>query len=438
MNGSSATHATVRTLLLGLVVVAGLTGFGAASRSATAQEGAFFPAYVLACDAYVEFRGSAAGFGYPPECRGLEGVTVTAYDTLGDKQDSCRTDSEGVCRLAIGYNGTRIFEQSTDAIPDGYRAESDVQRTFTYTEFAEIAFHNYREDVLPQRDAGAATVRVHSRECPLMYEGDTFFDDCDSGIPQSNQWIFGNDQFARAGSDGDAILRDMPAATDSEIIGGQSFETGDIFFYCSMTADASVRVSTSLEVTALYDGITRDFVGKVELEAGDDVTCDWYQIPFLDRGLWDTVYNPLSEDDPNDTTGNVTVDVIRCDEGFLPVAQTDVASGCKDAEVDSSIQVLSEDGSALATAAVNSRGRAELELTGMPLTPFTITLAGHDSTEQDLIVCNVERFYATAEGGSPEPLMQLTVIDGAGWTIPGYGDDVSGIACVWYLAPVET
>ena len=431
--------ATLRTLLLSIAMLIGVVAPGPAGRSASAQQDAFFPVFVLACDAYVRMQGSAAGFGYPPECSGIEGVTVTAYDTIGAELDDCTTDAEGVCRLAIDYNGTRIFRQSTDAIPDGYRAEANVMRVFTYTEFAEIAFHNYRDDVLPQRDTPTATVRVHSRECPAFFEGDGFFEDCNSGIPPTNQWIFGNGDVARAGEDGNAILRDMPAVEASEIIGGQSYITGDIFFYCSMTDDASVRVPTSLEVTAQYDGITRDFVGKVDLEPGDDVTCDWYQIPLLDRGLWDTVVNPLAEgEDKTVVYGTITIDVIRCDDGYVPEAHTNVTEGCREAAVDGPILVSADDGAQLATALVNSRGRAELALAGMPLAPFWITLEGHESSAQDLILCNADRSLATAEGGSPEPLAQLTLIDGAGWTIPGYGDDVNGIACAWYVVSSGT
>ena len=435
MNADRRLVAMLRTLLLSWLVVIGLIGAGPSPRPASAQGDAFFPVFVLACDAYVKMKGSAAGFGYPPECRGIEGVTVTTYDTLGNELDDCTTGSDGTCRLAIDYNGTRIFRQSTDAIPEGYRTEqnADVMRVFTYTEFAEIAFHNYREDVLPQRDGATATVRVHSRDCPAFYQGDTFFDDCDSGVPTTNQWIFGNGRSARAGEDGNAILRDMPAGDASEIIGGQSYQTGDIFFYCSKTDDASVRVNTSLEVTAQYDGITRDFVGKVDLEPGDDVTCDWYQIPFLDRGLWDTVVNPLAEgDDKSVAFGNIALELMRCDEGVIPEPETDLSQGCNSPELNATVRVLAENGDELFLAETNDAGRAELMLSGMRFQPFSVTLESHASTEQDLVICMAGR---SIQGGATDPLQQLTVTEGAGWSVPGYGDDVNGITCFWYLAP---
>ena len=192
---------------------------------------------MLACDAYVTMKGSASGAGYPPECRGLADVTVTAYDTQGTRLDACTTDTDGTCRLAIDYNGTRIFQQDTKNVPEGYRSEGDVQRVFTYTEFAEIAFHNYREDVLPQRDAPRATVRVSSRICPDRYTGDSFFDDCNAGVPETDQWIIGSAVYARTGKDGNALLKGIAAGNNTEIIGGQGPDTGDIFFYCSLTND---------------------------------------------------------------------------------------------------------------------------------------------------------------------------------------------------------
>ena len=417
---------------LALALMLGASALAPVARAAKAQEGAFFPVFVLACDAYVKMQGSAAGFGFPPQCRGLEGIKITVYDTEGAKLDDCRTSAEGNCRLAISTNGVRIYEQESENVPEGYRAEADVQRLFTYTEFAEVAFHNYSEAAFPQRDAPRATVRVHTRVCPDNYTGDTFFDDCDPGAPETNQWIFGNDEFARAGKYGDAILRDIPAATGSEIIGGQSLATGDVFFYCSLTEDASVRVPTSLEVTALYDGITRDFVGKVDLNPGDDVTCDWYQIPLLDRGLWDSVVNPLAASDPGFVSGNIEIDLIRCDPGYLPSSGIDVQDNCKAGETDGLVRLIGEDGVEVISSPANSRARALLELPGMPTTPFTITLDGHDNAGQDLIICSAIRLFPDEE--ELDPLIQATVIEGPGWSIPGYGDDVNGLSCTWYLA----
>jgi hypothetical protein len=63
---------------------------------------------------------------------------------------------------------------------------------------------------------------------------------------------------------------------------------------------------------------------------------------------------------------------------------------------------------------------------------FAVTLDGHASAEQDLVICMAGR---SIMGGATDPLQQLTLTDGAGWSAPGYGDDVNGITCFWYLVP---
>jgi hypothetical protein len=426
-------HAVLLLALIGAIVAAPL------ARQAEAQTPeAFFPVFVLGCDAYVKMQGSAAGFGYPPECRGLPDIRVTAYDTEGTRLDACTTADDGTCRLAIDYNGTRIFEQDTENVPEGYRAEADVQRVFTYTEFAEIAFHNYSPQAYPQRDAATATVRFHTRICPEQYTGDTFFEDCDPGLPTTNQWIFGNDEYARAGKDGDAVLRDMPAAVGSEIIGGQTYLTGDIFFYCSMTKDASVRVPTSLEVTALYDGISRDFVGKVDLNPGDDVTCDWYQIPLLDRGLWDTAFNVLATEGSEATyeggAGIIDLHLYRCPDGVEPADLETAGTECTSREHTATVRATGEEGVEHASGTTDADGYVQLSLSDKRVDSFWISLDGHPDATKDQIMCVANRLPPNGQG-STLPLYQATTVDGAAWTINGFGDDLNGVVCSWFLVP---
>ena len=109
-----------------------------------------------------------------------------------------------------------------------------------------------------------------------------------------------------------------------------------------MTDDASIRVPTSLEVTALYDGISRDFVGKVDLSPGDDVTCDWYQIRFLDRGLWDTVVNVMATDPESGAfeggTGVSDLHVYRCPASVVPPDLQSAASDCAEHEIGATVR----------------------------------------------------------------------------------------------------
>jgi hypothetical protein len=440
MNRTRGNRSLVCTSLLTIVALVGLSVAGLGANPARAQSGdAFFPVFVLACDAYVQMEGSAKGEGYPPECRGIADVQVTAYDTQGAHLDSCTTDADGTCRLAIDYNGVRIFRQDMTNIPEGYRPETDVQRVFTYTEFAEIAFHNYSESAFPQRDAPRATVRVHTRICPDGYTGDTFFEDCDAGLPKTNQWIFGFDEYARAGSDGDAVLRYTAAGLDSQIIGGQGPTTGDIFFYCSLTDDPSVQVPTTVEVTALYDGITRDFVGKIsELEPQSDVTCDWYQIPNLDRGLWDTVVNVMAGEDSNvtyaDGAGIIDLTLFQCPDDAQPETVEDAADQCTEPAANAEVQAAAEDHSLYTSGTTDAQGKLQLSLSGQTVPSFWILYEGH-STPGSPISCVANRL--DPQTSEPiEPMYQATTGDEAtGWTIPGFGDDLNGVSCSWYLVP---
>ena len=84
MRSTRAHPSLVWKSVLMVLAILGISASGLLARPARAQgDGAYFPVFVLACDAYVKMKGSASGMGYPPECRGLGDVTVTAYDTKG-------------------------------------------------------------------------------------------------------------------------------------------------------------------------------------------------------------------------------------------------------------------------------------------------------------------------------------------------------------------
>jgi hypothetical protein len=431
MGSTRGNRSLIWKSVLMIAAILGMNLAGTLSSPARAQgQGAYFPVFVLACDAYVKMKGSASGMGYPPECRGLGDITVSAYDTQGARLDACTTNADGVCHLAIDYNGTRIFREDTKNVPESYRPESALQRVFTYTEFAEIAFHNYREDVFPQRDAPRATVRVHTRICPDKYTGDAFFDDCDAGVPETNQWIIGSgDVYARAGKDGNAVLKYIAAGNNTEIIGGQGLETGDIFFYCSLTKDPSTRIPTSVEVTAQYDGVTRDFVGKLSLDPQSDVTCDWYQIPHLDRGLWDTAVNVMATKDSNATyeggVGDIHLRAYFCAD---PKPGIDPATDCFGPDTNGTIRAATGDGTEIATATTDQKGQAAISVNDKAIDSFWISFDGHDSVAGDVVSCE-----AVTE--AKDKIEQSTTFnDGkTAWTIPGLGDDLGGQSCTWLL-----
>lgn len=426
----SLTTATVACLVLLSAVL------GPFPSRAGAQDSFRFPVFAILCDAFVTATGSAAGLGIPAECRGAEGVRISAFSTNSEPLDSCVTNAEGSCTLNIGPNGTRVFRQEMDEIPDGYVNWDPIVRKFTYTEFAEIWFHNYREDILPQRDAPRATVRVNTRVCPDYYSGDSFFEDCNGTLPDHSQWVFANDQVANAGSDGNAIVRWIPAVAGSRISSGYDLSTGDIFFYCSLTDDPDTRVPTSVELTAQYDGMTRDFVGLIDLEPQMDVTCDWYQIPMLDRGLWDTLISPLAGPESSISfpapAGDVTMTLKRCPDGYIPETISGAAENCTSLENGATLRATGEDGTEYDSGTTSSAGVVMLSLSDQEVGPFWFTLDGHANAEPDLVACYGMRLE---DGGSPPELQQWATFDGAGWTIDGFGDDALGYTCTWYLVP---
>jgi hypothetical protein len=407
---------------------------------AEAQGSWAFPVYSIACDALVTASNSASGEGIPPDCRGIEGVTISAYSTNSDPLDSCTTGADGFCALDISPNGTRIFRQDELALPEGYVSWENVKHEFTYTEFAEIWFHSYSERVLPQRDAPRATVRVNTRVCPDLYAGDDFFEDCNPNLPEFEQWVFGNDQVANAGSDGNAVLRYVPAATESQVISGYDLTTGDVFFYCSLTSDPESRVETSVQVTAQYDGVTRDFVGFVDLEPGMDVTCDWYQIPGLDRGLWTTLVSPLAGPGVTDQlpapAGDVLLTLRRCPVDYIPETISGARETCTSAENNATVRAVSPGGSEYDSGTTSANGMVSLSMSGVPFDGFWISLDGHADAVPDLVACYSVVF---SQETRIEPIQQWATFDGEdGWTIDGYGDDAQGYTCDWYLVPTGT
>ena len=229
----------------------------------------------------------------------------------------------------------------------------------------------------------------------------------------------------------------IAAGNNTEIIGGQGPDTGDIFFYCSLTNDPQTRIPTTVEVTAQYDGITRDFVGRLSLDPQLDVTCDWYQIPHLDRGLWDTVVNVMADKNSTATfdgaVGNIDLTLFLCPDTATPKSAEEAARSCTD-PADGEVQAIGKDGTIYESGTVDSQGKLQISLSGQDVPEFWIVYEGH-STPGSPISCTANRM--DPQTSKPlAALYQATSSDpDKGWTIPGLGDDLNGISCAWYLVP---
>jgi hypothetical protein len=393
------------------------------------------PVSAYACDEFVTIDNSAKGEGLPDSCRTLEGVTIVGLARDGTELGRCITNADGVCQLPIGLNGTRIFVQSETGIPDGYRPVSQAQRVFTYSEFAEVHFVNYREDVIPGDSDGTAIVRVESRVCPDKYSGDVFATDCGEQLSGNNEYIFANGMFGTTGTDGNARVREVPAGQVA-VIGAQSETTGDVFFSCSATGDPAAAQDTSVTLTAELDGVTRDFSGNVTVANGDDVTCLWYQIPQLDRGLWTTLSNPMATGDREgtwiDETGLINLFVVACPADYQAADLEDAAANCTGAPQPFGVSATGADGQMLASGGLADDGEVVLNLSGKPIEDFMIGTADRTDLSLDVIGC-----FANGDdqsGDNLDPMQQNVEIGDGTWSVPGFGDDLRGITCVWYLA----
>lgn len=415
-----------------MVILLGIASPVAFVRETSAQEYEL-PVNVYVCDADVRLPGSAQGIPTPEECRGLPDVRVTAYTEDGVPLDSCVTgeDADGVfgegsCHLAMGPNGLRIYAQDTSNIPEGYHARSNVIRLFTYTEFAEVVFVNYRDGVMPEPETGDATLRIHSRICPDGYAGDAFYADCHGTVPAQSQWVFANEAYAATGTDGNAILTDLPAG-ETHVYAGQNESTGDVFFYCSETADSGIRRETTTAVVIEIDD-SRHLRGTLTLNPGDDITCDWYVIPGLDRHLWSSVEHWMDES-PDITyhggTGEIRLQLYRCPEAY---AGADPAADCTTPESFALVRATGSDGREYAVATTNGAGGAIISLSGIPVADYWITLDGHTSIARDEFACESESLFSPA-------IVQGVARESDRWNVSTFGDDPGGVACDWYIVP---
>ncbi len=409
-------------------------GFGSANIANAQEPTGSMPAYAISCDVFVEMANSAKGEGIPDGCQALEGIRIIAFDRMGNRLDACRTDESGVCTLDISPNGTRIFFEDTKNVPEGYAPVQTAQRIFTYTEFAEVHFVNYRSDVLPAPPTETGTINIESRICPDRYAGDDFATDCGELVSGIDEFAFANDAFNKTGSDGNTRVRDVAAGAVT-VIGGQSEATGDVAFACAATDDPSDVRETSVTLTAELDNVTRDFAGTVQLADGENLTCTWYQIPNLDRGLWTSLNNPMASGDRAgtwiDETGNLQLYVVKCADGVVPEALEDAATDCMDKPEPFGVSAIAEDGTVLASGGLDAEGKVLLNLNGQTIADFTVSSDARPDVSADVIGC-----FANADDGLgdvTDPMQQSVTKGDAGWSVPGFGDDVRGVTCIWYL-----
>jgi hypothetical protein len=138
--------------------------------------------------------------------------------------------------------------------------------------------------------AGTQTITIHNRICPTGYTGSALFADC-HGNPQTDHLDFtisgsGELQTQATDDNGNVTFNSNPGSHD--ISGGVPGEFASTVVYCSVNRDQipSTQTDTGYSVT---------------VPDGEDVICDWYNIPEDLSGLTPT---PAPTSTPTTTLPN--------------------------------------------------------------------------------------------------------------------------------------
>jgi hypothetical protein len=189
-------------------------------------------------------------------------------------------------------------------------------------------------------------------------------------------------------------------------------------------------------VTAQYDGVTRDFEGHVNLEPAENLTCLWYEIPNLDRGLWDTLVNPMATGDSAGTyvngSGLINLYVLSCPSGFAATDLQDASEHCTDKPGKLNVSAIATNGSELASGTLDQDGNVQISLEGKPWTEFGVSVADRTDVSGDTVGCFAN--LTDQNGDATDPLYQAVTLGEGSWSVAGFGDDQGGLICFWYLA----
>jgi hypothetical protein len=118
-----------------------------------------------------------------------------------------------------------------------------------------------------------ATITIHNRICPGGFDpnssGDSFFNECHGTPPDpALGFIITGGEALNTDAEGNVVFGGLAAGT-YEISGGAPGEFAETVVYCSNADDVSV--AWPFEFTGIGIAIT--------VAEGDNVVCDWYNIP---------------------------------------------------------------------------------------------------------------------------------------------------------------
>jgi hypothetical protein len=120
-----------------------------------------------------------------------------------------------------------------------------------------------------------SSITIHNRICPTDISITDYFEDCHDNPQDSNLDFYIDGPVTDSGPTndaGDITFSDLPEGT-YQISGGVPGEFAKVFVYCSDNADQSNVLLQATEALV-----------ELDLPAGTDVTCDWYNTPEDLRG----------------------------------------------------------------------------------------------------------------------------------------------------------
>ena len=215
----------------------------------------------------------------------IAGVPVAVSDHAGGAIAGCVTGADGRCSISVAAGQTVIVTHDVAAIPAPYRPLAGPWLVrLADGGLHELFLENARAARAEPSAGGDARLTVHSRVCPPGYRGDDPFGDCHETPPGYAQTI----RVASAGpvrtevtdGDGNAAFAGLPSGIATvELIGPP--EIGDLIVFCSAAEEPGQRLPARGLVA--YPGPPGDVRFEVALLRGEDVVCDAYALPRVER-----------------------------------------------------------------------------------------------------------------------------------------------------------
>ena len=138
----------------------------------------------------------------------------------------------------------------------------------------------------PAADAGftGATLTIHNRLCPRGYTGTNYYRDCHDRAAVGMEFTLAGAQRASGTTDSEGNVSFDLLSGAYRVRGGVPGDVATLRVYCSEANTSGGR--TPYPFRYIRNGVRgpNDPSGiRIELGAGDNVICDWYNIPESQR-----------------------------------------------------------------------------------------------------------------------------------------------------------